>query len=478
MTGNADGWQEDKRRLHHGPPIFLVVWLLVFAPLFIWSDDALAANSTVRVVALEGALGPAKADFIIRQLHQAEDEGIAALILRIDTPGGLDASMRELTKAILGAEIPVVSFVAPNGARAASAGTYIVMASHIAAMAPATNIGSSTPVQIGGAPDMPRPRPDLPGSSDEPDGNESQDQAPDAMTRKTVNDAAAYIQSIAETRGRNVEWAALTVRESVNVRATEAVRLNVVDLIADDLPDLLRQIDGRQVTTAKGKVTLDVAQAIVEYAETDWRHDLLEIISDPSIAYGLLMIGIWGLVLEFYSPGMILPSVVGIVCLVLGAYGLQLLPVNVTGVALILLGIAFMIAEAVSPGVGVFGIVGLIAFVIGSMILLDTESPEYQLPVSVILGFTITAVIVLGTVVGFAMRSARQAAVSGLGAMVGQIAQVVEGFEASGATQTGRVITGGEIWDAVSQHPTTLKQGDTVRITAVDGLTLMVEEEA
>ncbi len=323
MTGNADGWQEDKRRLHHGPPIFLVVWLLVFAPLFIWSDDALAANSTVRVVALEGALGPAKADFIIRQLHQAEDEGIAALILRIDTPGGLDASMRELTKAILGAEIPVVSFVAPNGARAASAGTYIVMASHIAAMAPATNIGSSTPVQIGGAPDMPRPRPDLPGSSDEPDGNESQDQAPDAMTRKTVNDAAAYIQSIAETRGRNVEWAALTVRESVNVRATEAVRLNVVDLIADDLPDLLRQIDGRQVTTAKGKVTLDVAQAIVEYAETDWRHDLLEIISDPSIAYGLLMIGIWGLVLEFYSPGMILPSVVGIVCLVLGAYGLR-----------------------------------------------------------------------------------------------------------------------------------------------------------
>ena len=446
-----------------------------------------AAEKTVWLIELEGSLGPAKADFITRRMSQAESADVAAIILRINTPGGLDASMRQIVQKILGSRVPVVSYVAPSGARAASAGTYIVLASHVAAMAPATNIGSSTPVQIGGTPALPRP---APGSTDDewaesdeslPDKPKPDSSKPDAMTQKIVNDASAYIESIAEMRGRNVDWASRTVRESLNIRASEAVRVNLVDLIANDLSDLLAKVDGMEISVANKTAILQIAGASIEYQETDWRHELLEIITDPSIAYGLLMIGIWGLILEFYSPGMILPSVLGAVCILLGAYGLQMLPINMAGIALILLGLGLMVAEVVSPTVGVFGITGIVSFVIGSLILVDSEVPEYQLPVALVAGFAGAAMVVMLAIIGFALRASRQVPVSGLDSLIGQSASVVEGFCTKRSRQVGRVEVGGELWDAMmpgDESISSLQKGDVVRIAGHDGLTLIVGDES
>ena len=435
-----------------------------------------ATRSEVWVVDLDGAVGPASADLVIRAIEDAGEANAEALVIRMDTPGGLDKSMRDLVKAILAADVPVVTYVSPDGARAASAGTYIAYASHIAAMAPATNIGSSTPVSIAPAGPAPSPRPPMPAPEPEEGSEEAQDEEPapaaepaaDAMTKKVVNDAVAYLQSLAEKRGRNIEWAEKTVREGANVRATEAVEQNIVDLLAPNLAALLADLDGREVSIDDEVRVLATANAELRFVETDWRHELLSIITDPSIAYGLLIIGVYGLILEFYNPGMLFPAATGIICLLLGAYGLQMLPVNYAGLALIVVGLVMLIAEAVTPTYGVLGVGGVIAFVMGSVMLMDTDLPGYQLPLPIIAGFAVSAAGIAFFVIGGAVRARRSRVVTGQKGMVGAAALVLEGFEGEGAVRAF-----GEIWRAESDAP--LKKDEQVRIKAVNGLVLRVE---
>ncbi|MEQ8861040.1 MAG: nodulation protein NfeD [Pseudomonadales bacterium] len=435
----------------------------------------------VWVVDLDGPVGPASVDLIIRSIDDAEEVGARALVIRMDTPGGLDKSMRDLVKRILAADVPVITFVAPDGARAASAGTYIAYASHIVAMAPATNIGSSTPVSIAPGPGMPTPgapagSPAAPEDSGDAAGSEGEDAgratpaSTDAMTRKVINDAVAYLQGLAELRGRNIEWAEETVRYGANLRASEALEQNVIDLIASDLRSLLEQVDGRSVTLNTRTVTLAVADAGLRVVESDWRHELLTIITDPSIAYGLLIFGIYGLILEFYNPGMVFPSVIGIICLLLGAYGLQMLPINYAGLALIVVGIGLMVAEVFTPSLGILGVAGVVAFVIGSVILMDTEAPGYQVPFLVIGAFAATTAGLTLFTVGAAVQARRRRVATGVEAMVGGSAEALEDF-----TGSGHVWAFGERWNARSDVP--VNRGDRLKVTDIDGLTLKVTAE-
>ena len=454
-----------------------------------------ARGGAVWLVDLDGAVGPASADLVIRAIEDAGEADAQALVIRMDTPGGLDKSMRDLVKAILASEIPVVTYVSPSGARAASAGTYIAYASHIAAMAPATNIGSSTPVSI--APQQPPPRTPSPfqpkpatdkeeeendaGDSAEParEGDEAAEQpdeperAPlpaDAMTRKVVNDAVAYLQSLAELRGRNVEWAEKTVRDGDNLRASAALEQNVIDLVAPNLAVLLQELDGTEVAVGEDVHRLATAEAELVRVETDWRHELLSIITDPSIAYGLLIVGVYLLMLEFYNPGILFPAVTGIICLLLGAYGLQMLPVNYAGLALIAVGIAMLILEVMTPTYGVLGVGGVVAFVIGSIILVDSDLPGYQLPIAIVAGFAVATGGVAFFIVGAAVRARASKVVSGVESMVGGSALVMDDFQGQGSV---RVF--GEIWQA--QSGARLAKDTRVRITGVDGLVLAVEPE-
>jgi membrane-bound serine protease (ClpP class) len=423
----------------------------------------------VWLVDLNGPLGPATADLIIRSIADAQSAGARALIVRMDTPGGLDKAMRGLIKEILSADIPVITFVAPDGARAASAGTYIAYASHIAAMAPATNIGSSTPVSLAPAPQLPSP---APAAGDPADDNQATPTAPvgDAMMRKIVNDAVAYLQGLAELRGRNIEWAEETVRHGTNLRASQALEQNVVDLITQDVQSLLADVDGWEVTLPKRSVVLDVADAGVFIVETDWKHELLEVITDPTIAYGLLIFGIYGLILEFYNPGMGFPSVIGIICLLLGAYGLQMLPVNYAGLALIVVGIGMMIGEVFTPTMGILGLAGVVAFVVGSMILMDTQAPGYGVPIAVVAAFAVASAGLSMGAVGAAMRARHSRVTTGKEGMIGEVGEALQDFEGE-----GRVQAFGEVWAAKSDQPI-VKHGK-VRITHIDGLTLSVQPE-
>ena len=444
-----------------------------------------AEAASVWVVELEGAISPASSDYFIRTLERAGDEGAELVVMRLDTPGGLDKSMRDMVKAILASTVPVATYVAPNGSRAASAGTYLMYASHIAAMAPATNIGSSTPVSIGGGGGSPFPSPTptpspmpTPGSAPEAeapeegsDGN-ADDRPPhepaDAMGRKVVNDAAAYLRSLAELRGRNVEWAEETVRSGANLAANEALEQGVIDLVAADLTELLEAINGRTVTIAGVERTLDTAGAEVQTIEPDWRYELLGIITDPNVAYILLMIGIYALILEFYNPGIGVGAVTGVICLLLGAFALQMLPINYAGLALIAVGVAMLAVEAFTPSFGIVGTGGVIAFVIGSVILMDTDLPGYKVSTPIIAAFTAVSVGVVAFGLGAALRMRRARVATGIESMVGATAQVMEDFTAS-----GRVRAFGEVWNARGEGE--FHQGEDVEISAVDGVIVQVK---
>ena len=441
--------------------------LLACLLLLLALSPASKANAAeVHLVELKGAIGPASADYVIRSIEQANLDGAALVVIRLDTPGGLDLAMRDLIRAILASPVPVATWVAPNGARAASAGTYILYASHIAAMAPATNVGSSTPVSIGGG--NPLPMPASPESAE--DGEESPLASGSAMERKVINDAVAYIKGLAELRGRNIEWAEQTVVEAANLTASEALDLNVIDMIATSIENLLLQLDGSLVAVEGGELVLDLSDSEIVLVEPDWRYEFLSLITDPNVAYILLMIGIYGLILEFYNPGLGLPGITGIICLLLGAYALQMLPINYVGLALILVGIGLMIVEAMSPSFGVFGLGGVVAFVLGSIILMDTELEAFRISIAIIAAFAAASVGVFLFTLSMLVQARRQKVVSGTESMIGSSGTALESFEGQ-----GRVRVFSENWKAISDQP--IEKGSQVEVTGIDGLTLRIKKQ-
>lgn len=425
---------------------------------------------------LQGAIGPATASYVVRGLEEAAERGSAAVVLQMDTPGGLDTAMRDIIKAIIASPVPVITYVAPGGARAASAGTYILYASHVAAMAPATNLGAATPVQVGGGDTPATPAPAGEGTPGEGEDEEGEEPAPagepgTAMERKAVNDAVAYIRGLAELRGRNAEWAELAVRTAASLNAAEALEEKVIDLVAGDVADLLRQADGRTVATAGGDRKLEVAELVVERYEADWRIRFLATITDPNVAYLLMLVGIYGLLFEGYSPGALVPGVVGAICLLLALFAFQVLSVNYAGLALIGLGVALIIAEVFAPSFGVLGLGGIVAFVFGSILLMDESVPGMAISNALIGGVALTASAGLLTMMLMLMRARRRPVVSGPEGMIGQRGEALEDF-----TGRGPVFVHGERWNA--RCPVPLRRGDPVRVLAIDGLLLEVEPVA
>src|SRR5881394_3356265 len=391
-----------------------LIRLLALALAWTLVPSMRVAAAPVAVVPLEGAIGPAAADFVRRSIERAGKEGAQLVVLRIDTPGGLDTSMREIIKSILASPVPVASFVAPSGARAASAGTFILYASHIAAMAPGTNLGAASPVSImGGAP------------STDKDGKKTDD----TMMRKVTNDAVAYIRGFAQMRGRNADWAEQAVREAVSLPAEEAKKLKVIEYVAADVPALLAQLEGKTVD----KRVLHVAGAAIEEVKSDWRTQFLAVITNPSVAYLLILLGAYGLLFEFMNPGLVMPGVVGVIALLIAAYALHLLPINYAGLALILLGIGFMAAEAFFPAYGSLGIGGLVAFVIGSIMLIEEKNlPGLAIPLALIAGVAAGSAGFLIFVLGMMVKSRRRAVVSGREQMIGARGEALDDFEREG----------------------------------------------
>ena len=423
---------------------------------------------------VKGPIGPATSDYVRRGLAEAQEQGAATAILRIDTPGGLDVSMREIIQGILASPLPVVGYVAPSGARAASAGTYILYATHVAAMAPGTAVGAATPVQIG-VPLSPLPSGDDRGP--EPEKDEGSDQRPEAIEAhptiadKAVNDAVAYIRSLAQMRGRNAEWAEKAVREAATLSSEEALEQGVIDVLADSLTDLLTKVDGRAVTLLGETRSLETAGLVVRAIEPDWRTELLAIITNPNVAYLLMIIGIYGLILEFYNPGTIVPGVTGAISLLLALYAFNVLPINYAGLALLLLGIALMVGEAFAPSFGALGIGGTAAFVIGSVMLLETDVPGYGISWMLIGSIALVSAGLFLLVMILLVRARRRAVVTGPEEMIGSKGQVVEW-----KGHIGRVRVHGEVWRARAAR--TLHPGHRIRVADIDGLILVVEPEA
>lgn len=432
-------------------------------------DDVPASEEEPRrgvLLEINGPIGPATSDYIVRGIERAAEERVGLVILQMDTPGGLDTAMRDIIKAILASPVPVVTWVAPSGSRAASAGTYILYASHVAAMAPATNLGAATPVPVGGSPPPAAPRGDE-DDADGENGDEPRQPPQSAPEAKALNDAIAYIRGLAERRGRNADWAEKAVRESASLTAERAVEENVVDLIAPDMGQLLAVLDGRTVELDTGDVELRTAGMAITRSAPDWRTELLAVITSPSVAYMLLLAGIYGLLFEGYNPGAILPGVVGAICLLLALYAFQVLPVNYAGLGLMILGVVLMIAEVFVPSFGALGIGGIIAFVVGSVILMDTDVPGFGLPTTLIASVALVGGTAMMGIVWFAVRATRQPVVSGREQMVGAPAVAIEDF-----AERGPVRVHGERWTAVSSVP--VQRGQRLRVTAMHGLVLTV----
>lgn len=417
------------------------------------SENVKTSNNTAALMDIKGAIGPAVQDFINRGLQKAAKKSDQVIILRIDTPGGLSTSMRGIIQDIISSPVPVITYVAPSGARAASAGTYILYASHVAAMAPGTNLGAATPVSI-----------TTPGSKKDKD--KDKDKAKSASELKAISDAKAYIRGLAQLRNRNVKWAEKAVSEAASLSAQEALKINVINIVAKNIPDLLQQVNGMKVIVQGNEKTISTVGLTVREILPDWRSKFLAVITDPSVAYILLMIGFYGLFFEFANPGFILPGVAGAICLLLALYAFQLLPINYAGLGLILLGLAFIVAEAFMPSFGVLGIGGVISFLIGSILLMRTDEFGFGIPWSVIISVTIVTVGFFIGVLQLAFRSHGRRVVSGRERMLNQLGIIVK--------QNGKlwVRVEGELWKVESEHE--LHDAQLVEVVAVKGLVLQV----
>ncbi len=432
-----------------------LVAVLLFFPIF-------ASARTVLVAELDGAISPASAAYFARALDEAKQNRAELLILRLDTPGGLDSAMRSIIQGILTSPVAVATYVSPSGARAASAGTYLLYASHIAAMAPGTNLGAATPVAIGIGTGRPSDEGRRNGQEHGPSGS--------TMEKKAVQDAAAYLRSLAQLRSRNVKWAEQAVRNAESLSAQDALNLKVIDIVAEDVSDLLRQADGRKVRLSDGEHKLALEGAAITGLQHNWKERLLMAVADPNIALILMMLGFYGLLFEFYTPGFGVAGVIGAIALLLALYGFAMLPINATGALLMLVGIALMAAEAYSPGLGMFGIGGVAAFVTGSLMLIDAEIPGMEISLALLIPLAAVSALVLTGIGGFALRARQRPAVSGSESMVGSMAIALEDFEHEGWVQAF-----GERWHARSKSP--MARGMHAKILAVDGLTLVIQPE-
>ncbi len=417
--------------------------LLIF---FLTAHPAYSKDLVV-VVKISGPINPAVAEYVAHKINQANADQEALIVLHMDTPGGLDTSMRQIIKKIQGSQVPIASFVAPSGSRAASAGTFITIASHIAAMAPGTNIGAAHPVNMMG-------------------GGGAGEQAK-TMEQKVANDAAAYIRSLAELRKRNAHWAELAVTKSVSISAEEALRLNVIDLIAGDVKALVLAVDGREVQVASGSITLDTGNLQIVYHEMNPRQKFLDIISNPNVAYILMMLGVVGLYFEMSNPGLVLPGVIGAISLILALYAMQTLPINYAGFLLILFGVILFIAEISIMSYGLLSVSGVISIFLGSTMLIDSDDPALQISRAILyptLGLTL--VLSLG-ITAFAVRTRSLKKQGGAEGMLGETGLVKDALNPQ-----GRVQVRGELWEAEAEGP--IAAGETVRIDAVEGLTIKV----
>ncbi len=424
--------------------------LLIALPVQMAVQAATKETPIAYVVRVQDIITPASADFIHRQLQEAADEKATVFVIELDTPGGLMDSMEAIIKDILASPVPVVTYVSPAGAHAASAGTYIMYASHVAAMAPNTNLGAATPIIMG----------------DEKGG----DKPKSTLEKKMISDASAYIRGLAETRKRNSEWAEKAVNEAVSLSSTEALKQNVVDVLASNIDDLMNKIDGRVVKVGDNSVTLKTKGAVIEHHEPDWHSKLLSIITNPNITFLLMGIGFWGIILEFSHPGAFFPGIMGAICLLLGLYAINVLPINYAGLGLIVLGLGCMTAEAFMPTIGVLGIGGAASFAIGSSILINSDVPGFGISPWLIAGMTLCSLGLLSVALAYALKARRRPVTTGVESMTGSIGEVIDWSQTDGT-----VLVVGTIWKAKSSAAYILKKGDKIKVLSVEGLCLIIQ---